>query len=204
MKARIILVDDHPMVRQGLCDLIARTADMVVIAQGTDGAAAEHLARTVPADLLVLDIAMPRSNGVDVLLALRKAGIKLPVLFFTMTVASQYAAHVQRGGAQGFIGKEAESGVLLQAMRQILAGGTYFPNLAGHHHDRISPPAEGVLSIREKQVLQGLLRGESQVAIAATLGISAASANTYRRRILEKLGCATNADLIRIKSVSGW
>jgi len=202
MAARLILADDHPLVRQGLRDMIARTADMVVVAEAADGAAAEGLARSQRADLLILDIAMPLKNGLRVLEALRADGIALPVLFFTMAPADQYAAYVRRAGAQGYLGKETETDELLKGLRRILAGHSCFPALAPE--PPISPqplPAGGVLSERERQVLQGLLQGTSQVDIAAQLGISAASANTYRRRILEKLGVSNNAELISLKNL---
>lgn len=202
MAARLILADDHPLVRQGLRDMIARTADMVVVTEAADGAAAEGLARSQRADLLILDIAMPLKNGLRVLEALRADGIALPVLFFTMAPADQYAAYARRAGAQGYLGKETETDELLKGLRRILAGHSCFPALAPE--PPISPlplPAGGVLSERERQVLQGLLQGTSQVDIAAQLGISAASANTYRRRILEKFGVSNNAELISLKNL---
>lgn len=203
MKSRLILADDHPMVRQGLRDLIALTPDLEVVAEASNGFEAEHLARTMAADLLLLDVTMPQRNGVTVLEALRADCIALPVLFFTMTDVHQYAAYVSHVGAQGIVGKEAGAAELLQAMRQILGGGTCFPAAApAGQVTAINTPAAGVLSARENQVMQGLLRGDSQVAIAAELGVSNASVNTYRRRILEKLGVNNTAELIKLRSRS--
>lgn len=198
MKARLIVADDHPMVRQGLRDLISTTTDIQIVAEASNGVDAEHLARTVPADLLLLDISMPQRNGVQVLESLRADGIGLPVLFFSMTDAGQYAPYALRIGAEGFVGKEAESELLLEAMRQILLGGTSFPSVVTVTKDGIKRSPAKILSVREKQLLQGLLRGDSLVAIAAELDISSASASTYRRRILDKLGVQNNAELIRL------
>lgn len=200
MKARLILADDHPMVRQGLRQVISSTCDMEVVAEATTGVEAEHLAKTTPADLLILDIAMPVRNGIHVTEALRADGIELPILIFTMAQANQYRHYVEHVGVQGFVGKDAEATQLLRAIRKILAGGTCFPDFASPDKSSGADHPAKRLSRREVQILEGLMRGVSQVQIAAELGISAASANTYRRRLLEKLGVKTNAELIQLKS----
>lgn len=199
MKARLIIADDHPMVCQGLCEIINRTPDLAVVATAQNGVDAERLARQLAAELLIVDIAMPGRSGVKVLEALRADGLSLPLLFFSMHPASQYVACLQRLGAQGFVGKEADAPSLLRAIRQIVAGGTSFPAPppAGAGQREQHAAAAG-LSVREMDVLKHLLNGTPLVAIAALLGISAQSVTTYRRRILDKLEVRNNAELIML------
>lgn len=199
MNARIIVADDHPMVCQGLCEIIERTSGLEVIAKAYDGEEAERLARSLPADLLIADIAMPVRSGIKLLQALRGDGLALPVLFFSMYPANQYVAYARRAGAQGFIGKEAGEAALLAAIRRILAGGTSFPSLSARA-DAEGLPRNALfdLSLRESEVLQRLLRGMPLVRIAGELGVSAQSVTTYRRRVLDKLGVRNNAELIRL------
>lgn len=196
--ARVIIADDHPTVCQGLSEIVRRMGDVEVVATAVDGDAAEHLARTLPAELLILDVAMPRRSGIKVLESLRADGITLPILFFSMYPADQYAAFVRRRGAQGFLGKEVDAGSLWHAIRRILEGGTVFPGSPPERPVRGGAPLRrpGGLSARENDVLLHLLCGMPLVEIAAELGISARSVTTYRRRILDKLGVRNNAELI--------
>jgi two-component system invasion response regulator UvrY len=115
------------MILQGLRDLIDSTTDMMVVAVASSGNEAEHLARTIPADLLILDLTLPDRNGINVLEVLRADDIDLRVLVFSMAPTSQYVASVLDVGAQGFIGKEVDSDELLSTIRHILKGGTRFP-----------------------------------------------------------------------------
>jgi DNA-binding NarL/FixJ family response regulator len=127
MKARLIIADDHAVLRQGLRDLVARTPDLEIVAEAADGAEAERLARTMPADLLLLDVALPVRRGVQVLESLRRDGIRLPVLLFSMYPAAQYADYARRAGAQGFVSKSVDSAELMAAIRRVVDGGTVFP-----------------------------------------------------------------------------
>jgi len=194
-RQRLILADDHPVVRQGLRGIVARSGGLVVVGEAGDGPGAELLARSVAAEVMVLDVAMPGCSGIQVLESLRRDGIALPVLFYTMVPVPQYAAYLRRAGAQGIVGKDADEAAVLQAIQQVLQGRLVFPAQRGAGARPTGPVAE--LSLRENQVLQGLLEGRPLVAIAAELGIGVASVSTYRRRILDKLDVASNAELIR-------
>ena len=204
MKARIIIADDHQVVRQGLRDIISRTADLQVLAEAVDGAGAETLARAGNADLLILDIAMPIRRGIQVLESLRADRIRLPVLFFSMYSASQYIEYAKNAGAQGFVGKDADESELLRAIRRILAGGSSFPG-----RNRVAPDSASgndpfkKLSRRELEVMQALAGGTSILEIAARLGLSAQSVTTYRRRLLEKLGVKSNAEMVALAILHG-
>lgn len=204
MKARVIIADDHPMVCQGLREMIERTSDLEVVATAHDGLEAEQLARAIPAELMIIDIAMPAQSGIKTLEALRAEGIMLPVLFFSMHPASQYVAYLRRMGARGFVGKEADDKSLLVAIRKVLSGGTSFPAFA---MARAAKPARNAiddiaLSRRESEVAQCLLCGKPLKMIATELGVSAQSVTTYRRRVLDKLGVRNNAELIGLLSHS--
>ena len=204
MKARIIIADDHQVVRQGLRDIISRTADLQVLAEAVDGAGAETLARAGNADLLILDIAMPIRRGIQVLESLRADRFRLPVLFFSMYSASQYIEYAKNAGAQGFVGKDADESELLRAIRRILAGGSSFPgrNRAAPDSASGSDPFKK-LSRRELEVMQALAGGTSIMEIAARLGLSAQSVTTYRRRLLEKLGVKSNAEMVSLAILHG-
>jgi DNA-binding NarL/FixJ family response regulator len=199
--ARLIIADDHQVVRQGLRDIIDHAPDLKVVAEATDGNEAERLANTLPADLLILDIGLPAKHGLKVLESLRAGGSRLPVLLFSMHPASQYVDYVRRNGAQGFIGKDEDAGELLRAIRRILEGGTRFPRPRGEDSTANNPFSS--LSRREAEVMHGLLRGEPLGDIAAHLGIGAKSITTYRRRLLDKLGVQSNAELVALATRFG-
>lgn len=200
--ARLIIADDHEVVRQGLRKLIDATPGLSVVAEAADGVEAERLAREVAADLLILDIALPKRRGAHVLESLRASGSRLPVLLFSMHPASQYVDFARNHGAQGFINKGEESKALLRAIQRILEGGTAFPRIRNHNQ----PPEKSLfalLSRRETEVMRGLVRGESLAAIAGQLGVGAKSISTYRRRLLDKLGVASNAELALLAARHG-
>lgn len=204
MKARVIIADDHLVMRQGLREILSRTRDLSVVGEAVDGAEAEALARAGQADLLILDIAMPVQRGIQVLESLRADDIKLPVLFFSMYPASQYVEYARQAGAQGFISKDANEAGLLRAIRRIVAGGTSFP--ARDRARSVSTSGNDpfkALSRREFEVMQALASGISILETAARLGISSQSVTTYRRRLLEKLGVGSNAELVTLAILHG-
>jgi DNA-binding NarL/FixJ family response regulator len=205
MKARLIVADDHEVVRQGLHDIVSATTDLEIVGEAADGAAAGRLARTLAADLLILDIALPVRRGIAVLEALRADGLALPVLFFSMYPASQYTEFVRRAGAQGFVGKDADSCTLVRAVRQILAGQTHFAPDSPHAasgSDEADPFAG--LSPREMEVMMGLLDGASLEQIAKSLQVGTKSVSTYRSRLLIKLGVTSNVELAAMALRNGY
>lgn len=192
---RLLVADDHAVVRDGLREIAKRGPGLAVVAEAADGDEALRLAREGGFDLLVLDISLPGRNGIEVLRELRAAGSRLPVLFFSMHPAAQYADYVRREGAQGFLNKDADGDAVRTAMLRIIEGGTAFPP-----RNRIGPVPRGAdpfasLSRREAEVMAGLIRGDSLEDIANSLGVSAKSVTTYRRRLLDKLGVHSNAEL---------
>lgn len=156
------------------------------------------MAHSTAADLLVLDVAMPVMGGMAVLESLRTSKIALPVLVLSMVPANQYVPYLKAVGAHGFVGKEEDETVLLLAMRRVMSGGTYFPRVALLRlTERRTPPGQvAKLSAREAAVAKAIQEGRPLVSLALELGIGARSIATYRRRLLNKLGVANNAELI--------
>jgi DNA-binding NarL/FixJ family response regulator len=203
MKQRIIIADDHLVVRQGLRDILGQRDDLEVVAEAGDGAMAEQLVRSTLAELLILDIGLPLRRGIAVLERLRAEGYMLPVLFFSMYPAAQYAAFAKKAGAQGFVGKEASAGELLQAVYQVLAGGSSFPPGAAGAGRTVHGTFQ-TLSPRESQVLKGLLAGTSLQDLSGTLQVSTKTLSTYRARLLNKLGVQSNAELVALAICHGY
>jgi len=205
MNGRILIADDHEVVRHGLREIFAATTDLQIVGEAADGIEAERMARDVPADLLLLDVALPGRRGLQVLEGLRTSGIALPVIFFSMYPAAQFGDFVRRAGAQAFVTKDVESATLLQVVRRVLAGDRAFAvaDLSGVAHDD-DPDPFLKLSSREFDVMQGLLRGESLLQIAGQMGIGGKSVSTYRSRLLVKLGLTSNVELAALAARKGY
>jgi DNA-binding NarL/FixJ family response regulator len=203
MKQRIIIADDHLVVRQGLRDILGQRADLEVVAEASDGVMAEQLVRSILAELLILDIGLPLRRGMAVLERLRADGYGLPVLFFSMYAAAQYAAFAKKAGAQGFVGKEASAAELLRAVYQVLAGGSSFPPSASAVGRSVNDTFQ-TLSPRENQVLQGLLAGISLQELSLRLQVSTKTLSTYRARLLNKLGVQSNSELVALAICYGY
>lgn len=201
-RAQIIIAEDHQVVRDGLRDIIQRTPDLQVLAEAGNGAMADHLARTLPADLLLMDIAMPVRRGMEVLETLRKDGYTLPVVFFTMYSEAQFGDYARLAGAQGFVGKDADTPYLLKVIRSVLAGGSGFA--ARPHRSRPTGDPFAQLSQREMQVVQGLLQGHSLMAIAERMQVGNKTVSTYRSRLLTKLDLHSNAQLVALAIAHGY
>jgi DNA-binding NarL/FixJ family response regulator len=201
MKSRLIIADDHHVVRQGLRDIVGSRPDLEIVAEAWDGAMVEEVVRSTMAELLILDIGLPTRRGIAVLERLRADGILLPVIFFSMYPASQYAGFAKKAGAQGFVGKEAAAGELLQAIYQVLAGGNSFAQrpVAG----TLEGPFQA-LSPRELQVLGALLAGTSLQDLSEAMELSTKTLSTYRARLLSKLAVRSNAELVSLAICHGY
>lgn len=204
MTIRILVADDHRVVRDGLREMLRGEKDMSIVAEAASGPEALHEAQCGPVDLMLLDISLPGFSGVRVLQALREAGSQVPVLFFSMHPADQYAAFLRNSGAQGFVGKSANNQEIIGAIRKIVAGELYFPTLR-RKGSRSTTGLDAVdsLSAREQAVMAGIVRGNGLNEIAAHLGITAKTVGTYRSRLLAKLGLDNNAELIALASRLG-
>ena len=203
MTTRILIADDHQVVRQGLAGILSNRAGFEVVGEAEDGVAAEAMARSIPADLLILDIGLPLRRGLAVCENLRADHMAIPILFFSMYPPSQYSAVARKIGAQGFVGKESGAHTILAAVDHVLAGRNCF----GSHEKRSGAAATGnpfaSLSTREHEVLLGIVAGQSLTRLAQELGLNTKTLSTYRSRILTKLNVDSNSELVSLAILHG-
>lgn len=199
-KRRIVLVDDHEIVRTGLKQLLALEPDLEVSGEAATSADVLALLRQISCDLLLLDVALPDRNGVDTLKLVRGAYPDLPVLVISTYPEEQYAINLLRAGANGYIRKDAPGPDIIHAIRVVLQKGRYMSQtvsemLVNRLDSGAERPLHQDLSEREFQVLCAIASGKTVSAIAEQLFISVKTVSTYRSRILEKLKMHNNAEL---------
>ena len=206
---RVLLADDHSVVRDGLRRLVEGAGDMEVVAEAADGREAIRKTRESTPDVAVVDISMPGLDGLEVLRQLRLENPKLPVLVLTMHEEEQYVVRAIEAGAMGYITKRSAAEQLLQAIRKVHAGGRYLSESASEALATRMAKGAGArspldsLSTREIQVLRGLALGKSNREIAETYSISTKTIDTYRARLLKKLTLRNNAELTRFAIQNG-
>jgi DNA-binding NarL/FixJ family response regulator len=199
---KVLIADDHPIVRQGLRQILAGTADMEVAGEAVNSQEALDQVRVGGWDVLVLDMTMPGRSGFDILKELKHEQPHLPVLVLSIHAEEQLAVRVLKAGASGYLTKENAPDELVKAIRRVVSGGRYIsPSLAETlafglvaASDR---PRHETLSDREFQVMQSMAKGKTLTEIAEALSLSAKTVSTYRARLLEKLNLKTNAELMR-------
>jgi DNA-binding NarL/FixJ family response regulator len=209
---RVVLADDHEVVRTGMRSLLDATPGMKVVGEARDGAEAILLAAELEPDVLVMDISMPVLDGAAATerLAREQPGVK--VLVLTAHDDRAHLARLLEAGAAGFVLKRAAADELVRAIRVVAGGGTYVdPLLAGNllRARPRSPSADPALatdplSEREEEVLRRIAWGESNREIATRLGISTKTVETYKARISEKLGLKTRTEMVRYALNRGW
>jgi DNA-binding NarL/FixJ family response regulator len=211
-KLQIFLADDHMVVREGLKTLINRQPDMLVIGEAGDGETAWQQARECQPDIVIMDISMPGLNGVLATTRLKRACPDVKVLALSVHDDTSYLRQLLTAGAAGYLLKHAAADDLIQAIRIVAAGGIYLdPALAGHVVARyvqvpgVASPLLGTnLSERETQVAQLIAHGYSNKEIAAQLNLSVKTIETYRGRVMEKLGIDSRSALVRYALEHGW
>ncbi len=199
---KVLVADDHAVVREGIKRIIAETADMVVAGEATNGWEVLDKARGGDYDVVVLDISMPGKNGMEILKELKRERPGVPVLILSMHPEEQYALRALRAGASGFVAKESAPDELIAALEKVLRGSKYITSaLAERLVLDIGVGSEESLheklSDRELQVLCLLAEGKTINQIGQELCLSAKTISTYRSRILQKTAMKTNAQLIR-------
>ncbi|MBP9217583.1 MAG: response regulator transcription factor [Sterolibacterium sp.] len=200
-KIRVLIADDHAIVRQGLRQILSETDDLLVAGEAADGVVAVHLAREQSWDVVLLDVSMPNRNGIDTLKMLKKEFPRLPVLILSMHPEEQYAVRALKSGASGYVTKQSAPEQLVTAIRQVATGHKYVsPSLAMKLADVISDdhnrlPHES-LSNREYQILCLIASGRPLTQIAEEISISVKTVSEYRKRVLEKMKLENNAELI--------
>lgn len=199
---RVLAVDDHRIVREGVKRLLAESPDIRVTAEATSGAEALAQLGREPADIVLLDVAMPETSFVETLRDLRERYPKSRVIVLSGHAEEEYAVRALKAGASGYVAKLHSSEELIAAIRKAQAGGTYVSAALAERLARDlggpgSGPAHDALSDRELEVLRLLGQGRSVKEIAAALDLSSKTVSTYRTRMLEKLRLKSTADLIR-------
>jgi len=197
---KILIADDHAIVREGMKQILSESSEMLVVAEASTGQAVLEKINKNDIDLVVLDISMPGRGGMDILKDIKSLKPKLPVLILSMYPEEQYAVRVLKSGASGYLTKESAPAELVKAIRQISQGKKYIsPSLAEKLAIdlEVSPdkPPHEILSDREYQVMCMIASGKTLKEIADGLSLSIKTISTYRSRILEKMNMKTNAEL---------
>ena len=199
---RILVVDDHPIFRQGLIRIISSYPDIVVAGESHDGQDALSKISENDYDLLLLDISMPGKNCFDILKEVKNLRPKLPILILTMHPENQYALRMFKAGASGYLTKERAPAELIEAIRVVVSGRLYIPTSIAEHvildwnKESERPPHES-LSNREYQIMCMIASGKKVSEIAGDLSISVKTVKTHRSRLLAKMNMTTNAELFR-------
>jgi DNA-binding NarL/FixJ family response regulator len=204
---RILLVDDHPVVRQGIRTILTERLKGAVVGEAGDAAAALTQIRSADWDVVVADISLPGTNGLDLIKELRRLQPTLPTLVVSMHPASQFARRALAAGAAGYLTKDSPPEEFIAAIEEARRGRRYVGRDNGEILGRwstrkVSTPHDS-LSDREYQVLRLLGSGQTVSDIARELSLSVKTVSTYRMRVLEKLGMRTNAELMRYAIENG-
>lgn len=205
MTIRILLADDHQIMREGLCALIKEQPDLEVVGQAADGRQAIRLARKLAPDVVIMDIAMPGLNGVEATRQIAALPTPSKVIVLSVHADRLFVAQMLQAGACGYVRKGCSFEELTRAVRVVAAGDTYLTPavariMAEDYVRRLSAtrrPPSAKLSAKERQVLQLIAEGRSTKEIAELLGISVQTVATHRRRIMRKLNAGSDAELTK-------
>ncbi|VVD72218.1 LuxR family transcriptional regulator [Pandoraea horticolens] len=197
---KILIADDHAIVRTGFKQFIADESDMAVLGEAASGDEVIRAVREASFDVVLLDIAMPDKNGIDTLRVIKQLRPEQAVLFLSTYPEAQYAVNLLRAGANGYLMKDAPPEEIIRAIRTVARGHRYVSegtaDLLAQKLDRpIDEPMHEQLSEREFQVFCKLAQGRTPTGIADELHLSVKTVSTYRARVLEKMHLKTNADL---------
>jgi len=194
---RLLIADDHKIVRDGLKRILAATADLQVAAEAASGDEALALVKANDYDVVLLDLSMPGLAGIDLVKRLRIEKPKLKLLVLSMHGEHQYAARALRAGASGYLTKDSAAEQLVGAIRKIAAGGVHITEAAAAHLVSTEKSPHEALSDREFEVLRLLVAGQGPTEIAEQLHLSVKTVSTHKTRILQKLNLGSTAELVR-------
>lgn len=202
MTIRVIVADDHPILRAGLVSVLNASSDLRVVGEAGNGAEVLKAIDAAPFDVLLLDVSMPGKSGLDLLRQIRKDHPRLPILIVSSHPEDQYALRAIKAGASGYLTKMSAPSDLVGAVRTVATGRKFItPGLAELLADHVEHPDEGTphqtLSDREFQTLKMIGAGHSLTEIAEVLCISVKTVSVYRSRVLEKMRMKNNVELTR-------
>lgn len=197
---KVMVVDDHAILRRGLGQIIDEAGDMLVSAEAETGAQAVKLAREQALDVVLLDITLPDRNGLDTLKQLRKEKPRLAVLMLSMHPEETYGLRAIKAGASGYLNKQSAPQQLVTAIRQVAGGRRYISPelaemLAGTVADGVADTPHETLSNREYETMRGLASGKTVSELAVEMHLSVKTVSVYRTRVLEKMNLKNNAQL---------
>jgi DNA-binding NarL/FixJ family response regulator len=210
---RILLAEDHAMVRAGLRTLLEHQKDIVVVAEAADGADAVSWALRLQPDVAILDVGLPGIDGLDALERIKARASRIRVLLISGMWRSEYLTRALRAGASGFLLKEESSTELVRAVRAVARGGLAFAHTGDmasldaqlyHGNNGLQPPRHSELTDREREVLRLVALGYSNSEIAEQLAISPKTVDTHRTHVMEKLGLHSRAELTRYALQHGY
>jgi DNA-binding NarL/FixJ family response regulator len=210
-KLQILLADDHAVVREGLKRLIEAQPDLKVIGEASDGREAVEKAINLSPEIAVMDVSMGEINGAEATRRVRAMCPRTKVLALTVHEDKSYLRELLDAGASGYVLKRAAADELVRAIRAVATGGIYVdPRVAGKllrtftEAPNASPNSTADLSERESAVMRLIAQGYTNKEIAAQLGVSVKTVETYKARSMEKLGLRSRVDIVRIGTERGW
>jgi len=199
---RVVIADDHTLVREGLKQLLRAAGGIDVIGEARDGHDVLKVVRESDFDVLLLDISMPGRSGMELIKQVKSEKPRLRILVLSMHQEHQYAVRAIKSGASGYLTKDSASALLVSAIEKVAAGGAFISaEVAEQLALGAMPQSEGlphtVLSDREYQVFRMLVSGQAVTAIAAVLNLSVKTVSTHKARLMEKMGIDNQAELVR-------
>jgi DNA-binding NarL/FixJ family response regulator len=199
---RIVVADDHPIVREGLKQLLSAAGDLAVVGEAQNGTEVLQRVRALDFDVLLLDMSMPGKSGIELIKQVRAEKPKLRVLVLSMHEEEQYAVRAIKAGASGYLTKESATAQLVSAIRKVAGGGAFITEsvaqqLALGAMPQTEGPPHSALSDREFQVFRELVSGKAVSEIAAQLNLSVKTVSTHKARIMQKMHMSNPAELIR-------
>ncbi|MCL4395428.1 MAG: response regulator transcription factor [Chloroflexi bacterium] len=199
---RVLVADDHAIVREGICSLLARRKDIELVGQAADGRQAVEQVAALSPDVVLMDISMPAMNGLEATVEIRRSHPQTRILVLSQYESKEYVLPLLRAGAAGYIGKRARASEMVDAIRAVYRDGAYLqPSIARAIVEESAQPPEpesrDLLTEREKQVVQLVADGMSSREIAEQLGLSVKTIDTHRANIMEKLGIHSSAELVK-------
>jgi two-component system response regulator NreC len=212
-KAKVLLVEDHVIVRQGIKALFSDEPDLEIVGEADDGRAALQSVSELEPDVVLMDISMPGLNGIEATRQIRQNHPEVKVVVLSMHSNEEYVFQVLRAGASGYVLKQSDSSEVLTAIRAALAGGSFLsPPISRTVIDDYVRRAEArggdedleLLTSREREVLQLLAEGLSNREIAEQLNISIKTVETHRSNMMGKLGVSSKTELVKYALRKGW